>query len=137
MKTDAQPPPERATETVPETALEASASAGKALDRQVHCEVMNVVWQDGEHAETVIPPYSTDIAAAWQVVERMQAEGWHRYQNYENRGLPTTESTLECYFERDRQEFGFEMQLERLPTAVDEAYVICRAALAAVEQSTP
>jgi hypothetical protein len=32
----------------------------------------------------IVPPYSTDIAAAWQVVEELQRRGWNPTLWYEN-----------------------------------------------------
>lgn len=41
-----------------------------------HGEKM-VIHADG--TALTVPPYSTDIAAAWQVLERMKENGWHYY----------------------------------------------------------
>jgi len=36
----------------------------------------NMLGEDTKGVTRVLPHYSTDIAAAWQVVEKMQADGW-------------------------------------------------------------
>lgn len=45
--------------------------AGRELDEQIARQIFN--WQDVKRAEA--PYYSTNIAAAWQVVERMKPLG--------------------------------------------------------------
>jgi hypothetical protein len=50
----------------------------RELDWQVHIEVMNVALKDALpiRANRCAPRYSTDIAAAWQVVEKIGELNW-------------------------------------------------------------
>lgn len=88
--------------------------AGRALDEQIARQIFNC--QDVKWAEA--PHYSTDIAAAWQVVERMKPLGiWL---------VDLQDYYKAAFLNSDDDVVGGEVSAETAPLA------ICRAALKAV-----
>ena len=80
-----------------------------------------------EHGRVRLPSYSTDIAAAWLVVEHLKSRGWSvRLSN------KTVDWCWWCYvydYRSENAKAEATVQEETAPLA------ICRAALAAVEAS--
>jgi hypothetical protein len=68
-----------------------------------------------------VPAYSTDIAAAWEVISEMQRRGWSFILDDMCSG-----KTYQCHFERERTEVYNVTDIETVPLA------ICLAALKAV-----
>lgn len=114
-------------------------TAGRELDVEVASKVMGIPrtvdsgrWYiDGRHT-TEPPPYSTSIAAAWQVVERLKAD-WNQKGDDE----PLVWSFLDCGESGWRVEINWlhhdgDIQIE---SAVAESLplAICDAALAWVQ----
>ena len=79
-----------------------------------------------ENMERVLPKYSTDIAAAWEVVEKFDRTSWdvNIYSQTES-DVPTWEVALYEYFENGVGRIG-KAEADTAPLA------ICRAALLAV-----
>jgi hypothetical protein len=117
-----------------------SRDAGRALDALIAEEVMGIAVVRGSHrhhfylpdSDEEVAPYSTDIAAAWLVVERMRMsvvrsdDGWYAIvpediQHGSLRGTAYPTITLV------NPEGKYPEPAETAPLA------ICRAALAAVE----
>lgn len=104
-------------------ALVAEKVMGWEVDRSANRLIWLFVAPNGKRGDiTICPPYSTDIAAAWQVVERMNsdwsgvgyrfASGFHFYLDMER---PNNLNSLS------------------FSSAADAARLICLAALKAVE----
>jgi len=113
--------------------------AGPELDRLVAEQIMG--WREGQDTlklqggvgilgEKAIPRYSTDIAAAMEVIERLLEKRLRvsMYSPWGDRNEPHAipEWTV---FVLSNHGLGIEMEGETLPLA------ICRAALIALEQS--
>lgn len=77
------------------------------------------------------PCYSTDIAAAWEVVEKLMAYGYRYVMrgNFEGNGLHW------CGF--DHQEWADMNPLFQSPPCVSLPLAICRAALKATDSTRP
>lgn len=69
------------------------------------------------------PYYSINIAAAWEVVEKMQASGWLWSVEHDDLGVSAT-------FDRGRYKMEMDHHFQRAETV---PHVICLAALKAVE----
>ncbi len=113
--------------------------AGRELDALVAEKVMG--WSDvgeitigmtvyvaghrPEGEQTVVPSYSTDIAAAWTVVERMRELGWRMLlENW----VSSDDAYAAFFHPQDRYRYG-----NHIGVTDDTAPVaICRAALRAV-----
>lgn len=109
-----------------------SEPAGKRLDAWVAEHVMG--WRplalsrdfDGNFFPEDAPNYSTDIAAAWQVVEKMRADGWH----YSIGSLPGGIIRVNFSFTTSS---GFE-EIELTGNSIPE--LICRVALWGKQKGT-
>lgn len=108
--------------------MSAKLEAGREMDAAVHRAVfgeepryVQPVWFVGV-AE--LPRYSTHIAAAWLVVERLKEDRWGLNLNYRSDG-----DDYECEFDRDQGTHWDTHPSQFAPTAPE---AICRAALAAV-----
>jgi len=108
---------------------EEPAAAGRELDANVARKVMGIecfthIHEDGrvdwieEHGDGPVARYSTDIAAAWQVVEKMRERGW--FLNLHEEGALSQQWV--CVFDDDAFDSG-EFLAPTAPLA------ICRAAL--------
>lgn len=79
-----------------------------------------------------VPAYSTDIAAAWQVVERLAALGWEASVTRWVQQPGVTPHTS-CYLERNEPETGILLETYEATAEVQApALAICRAALGVV-----
>lgn len=116
----------------------AEIPAGRELDAVVAeqvCGWTGVYWLDretpvGSHKPAPaqrVSNYSTDIAAAWLVVERMRLQGWH--YSIDSHGAVTGNTS--CGFTRGT---GVDQPMEAFGAEADTApLAICRAALLAVQ----
>lgn len=125
--------------------------SGRELDAAVHIEVMG--WDAGDvdvegmygttfnhdvdgRSFQVVPPYSTDIAAAWEVVERLASDGLY---------ISLCDNRHGCYRLNGDSVSGFWVEIVRHDAADDyptehvrglqaptAPEAICRAALKAV-----
>jgi hypothetical protein len=94
--------------TVPDNSF-VGASTAKRIPGKTYC----------------VPEYSTDIAAAWLVVERMRADGWWPEVKY----LVDWDNAAKWYAACHRPPHQWSATAATAPLA------ICRAALAALENS--
>ncbi len=115
--------------------------AGREMDALIAEKVMGIElpkWIFQEHGLTtktsreVVPDYSTDIAAAWQVVEKMRSNGYF-YEVTENIEDPSIYCAMfvdrsTSYY--DTYESGWSN--EQWAAASTAPHVICLAALKAV-----
>lgn len=77
-----------------------------------------------------VPDYSTDIAAAWEVVEKMASKGFDAEVMSLSSGLPSVDDNHRCYCEfQVPWRIGFNRLRAFAPTV---PLAICRAALKAV-----
>lgn len=83
-------------------------------------------WRKADGWMVPLPPFTTDIAAAWQVVERMRELGWYY-------GVSGSISIGEIAMFRVLGDAA----LVRSGTASTAPEAICRAALAALETGEP
>lgn len=85
-----------------------------------------------------LPYYSTDIAAAWQVVKYMKAKGWSfRFSNNAYADGQNAAAFFQGYRGIGRDILTGDYVYEDKAWAVgDECSAICRAALKALEQSS-
>lgn len=89
------------------------------------------VWRDSkgiEAARNDLPAFSTDMAAAWQVVEALQERGWHltlAHDDYTNK--------WSAMFWRKTGDMPFDPVAHYIVDDLEPATAICRAALKAVE----
>lgn len=75
-----------------------------------------------------VPEFSTDIAAAWQVVEKFRSEGWKFCI------ADGDEEPFQCYFQRLSEDGGVDEPEAEADTA---QLAICRAALKAAAPQEP
>lgn len=95
------------------------------LDAQVHAHVMGQPWD-----ALLAPPYSTDVAAAWRVVEHLHAQGYD-VTIESGRFDPTTDALgYEVTFRRQGDVHASGPSSTGYAATVAEA--ICRAALEVV-----
>ena len=126
---------------------EVESVAGRELDARIAREVMGwwsvrveegawagtdnrwhadwVGTRDGER--TVLPTYSTDIAVAWEVVEKME-EGRFTFS------IDNVDGSWQARFHGERGGISRTLAYAQAPTA---PYAICRAAIAALATATP
>ena len=107
--------------------------AGRALDKLVAETVMGQVWQGGSPVSNCDgqwpwpPPYSTDISAAWKVVEHLLKENW-----FFDLAIRQNPLTWRCVLIHDPSDLG-----PRPAATADECetapLAICRAALASIK----
>lgn len=107
--------------------------AGRALDALIEYHIMKTQvprnsdghlsrsWVDGYGYENTF--YSTDIAAAWDVVEKLNRDGWYV--------SVFTGHKFECALSHPNPKRGNYCKGETAPLA------ICRAALLAVQSTSP
>jgi hypothetical protein len=102
--------------------------AGREMDELIRLEILDLeVFTTpegkllGEGTFQEIPHYSTDIAAAWEVVEKMRINDWEFYLEWENQPW--------ALFENDK------CMLDKCAEAITVPLAICRAALLAVLES--
>ena len=105
--------------------------AGRELDVLVANKVLGIVptkWHPLENPWDEIPlrPYSTDIAAAWKVVERLHEKGF--YTGFYRNGKGATDKRGN-FIENWGVDIGCVIELADQPTL---PLAICRAALLAV-----
>ena len=80
---------------------------GRELDaivaeRVMGYEVRDETWrQPPSSSWREVPHYSSDIAAAWEVVERMRADGWKLYLTVPKVHPPGIIEPTVAYFQRD------------------------------------
>lgn len=79
--------------------------------------------------EKELPHYSSDIAAAWQVVEKMEKDGWES-------GCETSKGIRRAWFAWDRRK-RFSPKLPKFAEAEAIPRAICLAALKAVGAEVP
>ena len=62
------------------------AVAKRVMGTEIRSAVFTRDYGDGEYTVwTPVPKYSTDIAAAWQVVKKMIANGWNAHVSFTDR----------------------------------------------------
>jgi hypothetical protein len=83
-------------------------------------EPFSRLWKPEDH-DTVLPPYSVSIAAAWKVVQEMSAKNFWAYMN-----IFSSYCTVTFTGAQSPNEYNAEASTYELPLA------ICRAALRAV-----
>lgn len=80
------------------------------------------------------PPYSTDIAAAWEVIERMTAQGWH----YEIGGPAASTPHWARFGRGDYDPHNDEWDEQHIGMGSAAPHAICLAALRAIgEEPAP
>ena len=117
-----------------------STEQSRALDAQVAERVMGIKlpkWLDVPHglvtltSREIVPLYSTDIAAAWLVVERLTPV----YRVSVHQFFQQWQCTLERRDGKARMPIGLPHDGDASANAVTAPEAICRAALAAMEGS--
>lgn len=95
----------------------------------------------GNQHQTGIPPYSIDIAAAWQVVDKMQALGWNFQLHSPGASVwcdgCETWSQWGATFQKDRARFNSGSPLDDDNETKGPAHAIVLAALKAVGVEVP
>lgn len=82
----------------------------------------------GEMHYDHLPRYSTDIAAAWNVLETLQSKGWSEFKIMGNKGI----IGIAFYCDTSADDIqGFDHERGSLPLS------ICRAALKAMKKEDP
>jgi hypothetical protein len=85
-----------------------------------------------------MPCYSTDIAAAWEVVEKMQAAGWGWcLEQHENADVPTAWFLRASEIGRNARFSSPEQMEEKRSASGAMPHAICIAALKAVGHEVP
>jgi hypothetical protein len=116
--------------SVPASQQQHLLAPGESVGEQPSGEFTSIVegdWPpaDGRIIWNHMPEYSTDIAAAWLVVERMRADGWWPEVKY----LVDWDNAAKWYAACHRPPHQWSATAATAPLA------ICRAALAALENS--